>query len=166
MRVQRRGARSALAGRDAPTHRRGLCLRGDLGGFDLAELLEEDSHTNSFDLASRPVPAYPNQFGKLGELIKRWQIDRTAVWLVSAQPSRAVALLEEHDCICRFIPNSADRQAIERLIEQNTPVALKAMGTRGAGRIAASGLAGGVDHRPGILRAADPEFQRICPAQA
>ena len=63
-------------------------------GFDLAELLEEDSHTNSFDLASRPVPAYPNQFGKLGELIKRWQTDRTAVWLVSAQPSRAVALLE------------------------------------------------------------------------
>ena len=98
-------------------------------GFDLAELLEEDSHTNSFDLASRPVPAYPNQFGKLGELIKRWQTDRTAVWLVSAQPSRAVALLEEHDCICRFIPNSADRQAIERLIEQNTPVALKAKGT-------------------------------------
>ena len=98
-------------------------------GFDLAELLEEDNHPNSFDLASRPVPAYPNQFGKLGELIKRWQTERSAVWLISAQPSRAVALLEEHDCICRFVPNSADRPAIERLIEQNTPVALKSKGT-------------------------------------
>ena len=67
----------------------------------MAELLEVDQHPNSFDLASRPVAAYPNQFGKLGELIKGFQSDRTAVWLVSAQPSRAVALLEEHDCISR-----------------------------------------------------------------
>ena len=95
-------------------------------GFDLGELLEEDNHPNSFDLASRPVPAYPNQFGKLAELIKRFQKDRTAVWLVSAQPSRAVALLEEHDCVSRFIPNAADGPAIDRLIEQNTPVGLKA----------------------------------------
>ena len=97
-------------------------------GFDLAELLEEDSHPNSFDLASRPVPAYPNQFGKLGELIKGFQQERIATWLVSAQPSRAVALLEEHDCISRFVSNSADSAAITRLIEQNTPVALKARG--------------------------------------
>ena len=48
---------------------------------------------------------------------------------VSAQPSRAVALLEEHDCISRFVPNAADSPAISRLIEQNTPVALKASGT-------------------------------------
>ena len=98
-------------------------------GFDLAELLEEDNHPNGFDLASRPVPAYPNQFGKLGELIKGYQKEKTAVWLVSAQPSRAVALLEEHDCISRFVPNSADAPAIERLIQQNTPVALKTRGS-------------------------------------
>ena len=98
-------------------------------GFDLAELLEEDSHPNSFDLASRPVPAYPNQFGKQAELIKGFQKNRTAVWLLSAQPSRAVALLEEHDCISRFIPNAADRPAIKQLVEQNTPVALKTTGT-------------------------------------
>ena len=97
-------------------------------GFDLAELLEEDNHPNSFDLASRPVPAYPNQFGKLGELIKGFQTQKTAVWLVSAQPSRAVALLEEHDCISRFVPNNGDTQAITRLLEQNTPVALKSSG--------------------------------------
>ena len=98
-------------------------------GFDLAELHESDSHPNSFDLASRPVPAYPNQFGKLAELIKGLQREKTRVWLLSAQPSRAVALLEEHDCISRFVPNPGDLVAIERLIEQNTPVALKTKGT-------------------------------------
>ncbi|MEB3185442.1 MAG: transcription-repair coupling factor [Cyanobacteriota bacterium] len=98
-------------------------------GFDLAELHESDGHANSFDLASRPVPAYPNAFGKLAELIKGFQRERAAVWLLSAQPSRAVALLEEHDCISRFVPNPGDLPAIERLLEQRTPVALKSRGT-------------------------------------
>jgi transcription-repair coupling factor (superfamily II helicase) len=40
-----------------------------------------------------------------------------------------VALLEEHDCITRFVPNPADWASIERLVEQNTPVALKTRGT-------------------------------------
>ena len=60
-------------------------------GFDLAELHERDDHPNAFDLNSRPVPAYPNQFGKLGELIKGYSKEKQAVWLLSAQPSRAVA---------------------------------------------------------------------------
>ena len=98
-------------------------------GFDLAELAETDQHPNSFDLASRAVPAYPNQFGKLAGLIKDFQREKTRVWLLSAQPSRAVALLEEHDCITRFVPNPGDQPAIERLLEQNTPVALKTKGT-------------------------------------
>jgi transcription-repair coupling factor (superfamily II helicase) len=51
------------------------------------------------------------------------------VWLLSAQPSRAVALLEEHDCVSRFVPNANDVLAIERLLEQHTPVALKTRGT-------------------------------------
>ncbi len=98
-------------------------------GFDLAELHESDGHANSFDLASRPVPAYPNAFGKLAGLIKGFQAERARVWLLSAQPSRAVALLEEHDCISRFVPNPGDSPAIERLLEQGTPVALKSRGT-------------------------------------
>jgi transcription-repair coupling factor (superfamily II helicase) len=98
-------------------------------GFDLAELHESDGHGNSFDLTSRPVPAYPNAFGKLAELIKGFQKDKATVWLLSAQPSRAVALLEEHDCISRFVPNPGDIPAIERLVEQGTPVALKSRGT-------------------------------------
>jgi len=98
-------------------------------GFDLAELHESDRHPNAFDLTCRPVPAYPNAFGKLAGLVKGFQKDGAKVWLLSAQPSRAVALLEEHDCIARFVPNPADRPAIERLLEQNTPVALKTKGT-------------------------------------
>ncbi|MEX1317341.1 MAG: transcription-repair coupling factor, partial [Synechococcaceae cyanobacterium] len=98
-------------------------------GFDLAELHESDGHANSFDLASRPVPAYPNAFGKLAGLIKGFQAERARVWLLSAQPSRAVALLEEHDCVARFVPNPADAPAIARLVEQHTPVALKSRGT-------------------------------------
>ena len=99
------------------------------GGFDLAELFETDNHPNSFDLASRSVPAYPNAFGKLAGLVKGFTAEKARVWLLSAQPSRAVALLEEHDCITRFVPNPADTPAIERLIEQHTPVALKTRGT-------------------------------------
>ena len=98
-------------------------------GFDLAELQESDRHPNSFDLASRAVPAHPNAFGRLAALVKGYQAEKARVWLVSAQPSRAVALLEEHDCITRFVPNPNDTPAIERLIEQNTPVALKVRGT-------------------------------------
>ena len=98
-------------------------------GFDLAELQESDLHPNSFDLASRAVPAHPNAFGRLAGLVKGYQAGKARVWLVSAQPSRAVALLEEHDCIARFVPNPHDTAAIERLIEQNTPVALKSRGT-------------------------------------
>jgi transcription-repair coupling factor (superfamily II helicase) len=62
-------------------------------------------------------------------LVKGYQQERARVWLLSAQPSRAVALLEEHDCISRFVPNANDVQAIERLLEQHTPVALKTRGT-------------------------------------
>ncbi len=98
-------------------------------GFDLSELHESDHHPNTLDLASRPVPAHPNQFGRLAEQIKGHQREKAKLWIVSAQPSRAVALLEEHDCPTRFVPNARDFPAIERLVEQNTPVALKLRGT-------------------------------------
>ncbi|MCT0207618.1 transcription-repair coupling factor [Synechococcus sp. CS-1332] len=98
-------------------------------GFDLAELHESDRHPNDLDLASRPVPAHPNQFGRLAEQIKGHLREKARPWIVSAQPSRAVALLEEHDCVTRFVPNARDFPAIERLVEQATPVALKLRGT-------------------------------------
>ncbi|MEB3331062.1 MAG: transcription-repair coupling factor, partial [Synechococcaceae cyanobacterium] len=105
-----------------------LAATGRFNGFDLAELSESDRHPNSFDLASRAVPAHPNAFGRLADLIRSHQKEKSRVWLISAQPSRAVALLEEHDCIARFVPNAADFPAIERLLGQNTPVALKLRG--------------------------------------
>ncbi|MEA5441626.1 transcription-repair coupling factor, partial [Cyanobium gracile] len=98
-------------------------------GFDLAELHESDRHPNDLDLASRPLPAHPNQFGRLAEQIKGHLREKARLWIVSAQPSRAVALLEEHDSVTRFVPNARDFPAIERLVEQGTPVALKLRGT-------------------------------------
>jgi transcription-repair coupling factor (superfamily II helicase) len=98
-------------------------------GFDLAELLERDDAPNSLDLAARPVPAHPNAFGRLAEQLRGYLRDHQQVWLLSAQPTRAVALLEEHDCVARFVPNPGDLQAIERLIAQHTAVALKSRGT-------------------------------------
>jgi transcription-repair coupling factor (superfamily II helicase) len=98
-------------------------------GFDLAELHESDNHPNSLDLAARSLAAHPNQFGRLAEQIKGQLQEKGRVWILSAQPSRAVALLEEHDCVCRFVANAADLPAIARLVEQGTPVALKSRGT-------------------------------------
>ena len=97
-------------------------------GFDLAELDTEDHHPNHFSLAAPPVPCLPNQFGKLGRLVRDQQRQRNRLWLLSAQPSRTVALLEEHDAVTRFVPNAQDRPAIEQLLEQGTPVVLKAKG--------------------------------------
>ncbi|GAB4345331.1 MAG: transcription-repair coupling factor [Cyanophyceae cyanobacterium] len=80
------------------------------------------------NLASRPVPAIPHQFGKLAATI-RDEIDRKfAVWLVSVQPSRAVALLQEHDCPAQFVPSPKDIPAIERLQRQRQAIAVKYSG--------------------------------------
>jgi transcription-repair coupling factor (superfamily II helicase) len=98
-------------------------------GFDLAELLERDGATNSFDLAARPVPAHPNAFGRVAEQVRTFLREQQQVLFLSAQPSRAVALLEEHDCVARFVPNPGDLPAINRLLAQRTPVALKSRGT-------------------------------------
>ena len=97
-------------------------------GFDLAELDTADGHPRNVSLGARPVPCLPNQFGKLGRLVRDQQRQRTHLWLLSAQPSRTVALLEEHDAITRFVPNAQDRPAIAQLLDQGTPVVLKAKG--------------------------------------
>ncbi|MEO1209060.1 MAG: transcription-repair coupling factor [Cyanobacteria bacterium J06638_20] len=91
----------------------------------LSELAEENRGLN---LSSRPVPAIPHQFGKLAETIRGERDRKFAVWLISAQPSRSVALLQEHDCPAQFIPNPRDYPAIDKLQGQRTPVALKYSG--------------------------------------
>lgn len=91
----------------------------------LSEIAEEGTGLN---LSSRPVPAIPHQFGKLAETV-RGECDRKhQIWLISAQPSRSVALLQEHDCPAQFIPNPKDYPAIEKLHGQYVPVGLKYSG--------------------------------------
>ncbi|MBD2137855.1 transcription-repair coupling factor [Anabaena sp. FACHB-1237] len=91
----------------------------------LSEIAEENKGIN---LGSRPVPVTPHQFAKLAENIRQERERKFSVWLVSAQPSRSVSLLQEHDCPAQFIPNPKDYQAIDKLQINRTPVALKYSG--------------------------------------
>ncbi|MGI2908119.1 transcription-repair coupling factor [Tolypothrix sp. VBCCA 56010] len=91
----------------------------------LSELVEENSGIN---LASRAVPVTPHQFAKLAETLRHERDRNFSVWLISAQPSRSVSLLQEHDCPAQFIPNPRDYQAIDKLQINHTPVALKYSG--------------------------------------
>ncbi|MBF2073047.1 MAG: transcription-repair coupling factor [Synechococcales cyanobacterium C42_A2020_086] len=91
----------------------------------LSELAEEG---NGLNLSSRPVPATPHQFAKLAETLRQERERGFAVWLVSAQPSRSVALLQEHDCPAQFVPNPRDFLAIDKLQAQRVPVAVKYSG--------------------------------------
>jgi transcription-repair coupling factor (superfamily II helicase) len=102
------------------THRPFTDALEDLALFqrvDLSELAEETP--GSLNLASRPVPAIPHQFGKLAETIRGERDRKFAVWLISAQPSRSVALLQEHDCPAQFIPNPGTINAIDKLQTQH-----------------------------------------------
>nr|WP_290226855.1 transcription-repair coupling factor [Trichocoleus desertorum] len=95
----------------------------------LSELVEEVAGAApSLNLASRPVNATPHQFGKLAETIRGERDRGFSVWLVSAQPSRSVSLLQEHDCPAQFVPNPKDFPAIEKLQIQRVPVAVKYSG--------------------------------------
>lgn len=93
----------------------------------LSELVEETSQ-NAVNLASRSVPVTPHQFAKLAEVLREQSDRRFSIWLVSAQPSRSVALLQEHDCPAQFVPNPRDYPAIEKLNIQRTAVAVKYSG--------------------------------------
>ncbi len=93
--------------------------------MDLSEIAEEGEGLN---LASRPVPTLPHQFGKLAEILQAERDRKFSPWLVSAQPSRSVALLQEHDCPAQFIPNPKDYPAIDKLQNQRIPVAVKYSG--------------------------------------
>ncbi|MBW4660104.1 MAG: transcription-repair coupling factor [Drouetiella hepatica Uher 2000/2452] len=91
----------------------------------LSELAEEGVGLN---LSSRPVPSTPHQFGKLAEILRQERDRSFGVWLVSAQPSRSVALLQEHDCPAQFVPNPRDYLAIDKLQTQRIPTAVKYSG--------------------------------------
>ncbi|MEX0267765.1 transcription-repair coupling factor [Leptolyngbyaceae cyanobacterium UHCC 1019] len=101
----------------------------------LSELAEEvnpnsplATRHSAINLASRPVPAIPNQFGRLAETLRDERDRGFSVWLMSAQPSRSVSLLQEHDCPAQFVPNPRDYLAIDKLQTQHVPVAVKYSG--------------------------------------
>ncbi|MGL5081906.1 MAG: transcription-repair coupling factor [Microcoleaceae cyanobacterium] len=96
---------------------------------ELAEHRQEILGRNltPLNLSSRSLPVTPHQFGKLADLMRGERDRHFAIFLVSAQPSRSVALLSEHDCPAKFVPNPRDYPAIDGLIP-NTPVALKYTG--------------------------------------
>jgi transcription-repair coupling factor (superfamily II helicase) len=91
----------------------------------LSELAEEN---NGMNLASRRVPVTPHQFAKLADTLRQERDRNFSIWLISAQPSRSVSLLQEHDCPAQFIPNPRDYQAIDKLQINHVPVALKYSG--------------------------------------
>lgn len=111
-----------------PIHRRFEHSLHQLNNWQRLYLKELAEEKTGFNLASRPVPATPHQFGKLAEQIRSERERNFAVWLISAQPSRSVALLQEHDCPAQFVPNPQDYPAIDKLQAQRTPVALKYSG--------------------------------------
>ncbi|WP_017307167.1 transcription-repair coupling factor [Spirulina subsalsa] len=105
--------------------------------LQLSTLTEDNPQTPfpSINLSSRPLPTSPHQFAKLAEILRGkrdiysgMNLKEYATWLISAQPSRSVSLLQEHDCPAQFVPNIRDYPAIERLVIQKTAIALKYSG--------------------------------------
>ncbi len=91
----------------------------------LSELAEEHKGIN---LSSRSIPAMPHQFGNLAKTLREYRTQNYQIVLVSAQPSRAVSLLQEHDCPAQFVPNPKDYPAIDKLHAARVPVAVKYSG--------------------------------------
>ena len=97
-------------------------------GFDITQFDSIKENSNEFNISSKNINSYPNQFGKLSEDINNFINQKYSIWILSAQPSRVVALLEEHDCFAKFVPNIADLRSIKILIDQKVPVAIKSIG--------------------------------------
>ncbi|MBF2097106.1 MAG: transcription-repair coupling factor [Gloeomargaritaceae cyanobacterium C42_A2020_066] len=108
-------------------HRSWPELTAQLDSFTQVQLTELASGPG-LNLAGRPVPLSPHQFARLADFLRDQRQQGITPWLVSAQPSRCVALLQEHDCPAQFVPNPQDSPAIERLRQQKVPIALKYTG--------------------------------------
>ncbi len=103
------------------------CLE-QVSKFDRLDLLELAEENRGLNMSSRSVPAIPHQFAKLAQTIREYREQKYKIILVSAQPSRTVALLQEHDCPAQFIPNVRDYPAIEKTHNLRIAVALKYSG--------------------------------------
>jgi transcription-repair coupling factor (superfamily II helicase) len=105
--------------------------------LNLSEIAEENPQSSipTINLSSRPIPTTPHQFAKLAEILRGKReiysgitLNKYNTWLISAQPTRSVSLLQEHDCPAQFIPNPHDYGAIEKSHIQDTAVALRYSG--------------------------------------
>ncbi len=94
-------------------------------GFDLTDFDATKGKDNVYNISSRHHQWLPNQYGKISLTLKDYIRDKYSIWIISAQPSRAVSLLEEHECISKFIPNNNDLNGIKNVLEDNIPVAIK-----------------------------------------
>ena len=74
-------------------------------GIDITDLEDTTKKTNVFSISSKVHNWLPNQYGKISLSLKDYIKNKYSIWIISAQPSRAVSLLEEHECISKFIPN-------------------------------------------------------------
>ncbi len=109
-------------------HRRWSEALEEINLFQRVELSEIAEDGVGLNLSSRPIPTIPHQFGKLADVLKAERDRKFSPWLISAQPSRSVALLQEHDCPAQFIPNPKDYPAIDKLQNQRIPIAVKYSG--------------------------------------
>ena len=94
-------------------------------GIDISDLQDTKSMANVFNISSKVHQWLPNQYGKISLSLKDYIKDQYSIWIISAQPSRAVSLLEEHECISKFITNNQDLNAIYSVVDDNIPVSLK-----------------------------------------
>ncbi len=94
-------------------------------GIDITDLEDTTHKTNVFNISSKLHQWLPNQYGKISLSLNDYRKNKFSIWIISAQPSRAVSLLEEHECITKFIPNNTDMYAIKNIIDDNIPVAIK-----------------------------------------
>lgn len=105
--------------------------------IQLTEIAEEitTKQIPTYNLSSRPLPINPHQFVKIAEFLRGKKevynsidLSKYNSWLISAQPSRTVALLQEHDCPSQFVANPLDFPLIEKLQRQGISTALKYSG--------------------------------------
>ena len=96
--------------------------------FDRLDLLELAEENRGVNMSSRSIPAIPHQFAKIAQTIRDYRDQKYKIILISAQPSRTVALLQEHDCQAQFIPNVRDYPAIDKTHNLRIAVALKYSG--------------------------------------
>ena len=94
-------------------------------GIDITDLEETSDKDNVFNISCKLHQWLPNQYGKISLSIKDYLKEKYSIWIFSAQPSRAASLLEEHECVVKFIPNNNDLYSIKSVIADNIPVAIK-----------------------------------------